>query len=172
MTAAHAVGLESQLEMYYAEVPHPPDTFSVVHEKTWILDDTVALSGSHNWTRHSARMNHECLTVSFEVDDVTRRRARFRSMWHRRGDQINRLEGAVGRQNLSKDSTGKSSHYGPRNRRERSGSQIRKDNEREALRSRSSDLESVPEASMVTPDASIRRAPSSARNAKKERPLR
>ena len=51
LAAASAVNRQSLLGFYYAEVPYPSDAFSVVHEKTWILDDTVVLSGSHNWAK-------------------------------------------------------------------------------------------------------------------------
>ena len=126
LAAAGAIGKAEHLHMFYAEAPAPKEIYSAVHEKTWILDNTVVLTGSHNWTRHSARKNRENLVVIRDAHDVLRAQARFTNLW--KGEKVKEVridEGPVAAANLWKDSTGKSSHYGPRADRERSGSQLR-----------------------------------------------
>ena len=67
-----------------------------------------------------------------DAHDVVRAQARFMNLWT--GERVKEVrinEGPVAEANLWKDSTGKSSHYGPRSDRERTGSQLRDSEPRE-----------------------------------------
>ena len=114
--------------------PYPSVSYSVIHEKTWILDDIVMLTGSHNLTRHSARNNRENIVVNFDAHDVTRARARFGSLWEA-GHACSVEESPVADRDLGKDSVGKSSHFGPSSRR-RSSSRSRSSEPKEETKPR------------------------------------
>ena len=102
--------------MRYGKLPSKR-SFSVIHEKTWILDDVIVMTGSHNLTHHSARHNRENLVVIAEAQSVTRERARFRELWTNESKPASISDEDLAGCDLGVDSTGLSCHFGPRAQR-------------------------------------------------------
>ncbi len=53
----------------------------IMHNKFAIIDDTVVLSGSYNWTQAAAERNDENLVCIYRPDIAQRYKNRFRYFW-------------------------------------------------------------------------------------------
>ena len=126
--ASVCLKVDSKLEIRYGRPP-TRNSFSLIHEKTWILDDVIVLTGSHNLSHHSARYNRENLVIIAEDHAVLRERARFRDLWSSDATPAEASDSWIEERDIEVDSVGLSCHFGPaalraspRSRRSRSES--------------------------------------------------
>lgn len=69
-------------QMYQAGIPVRTDeTPNHMHHKYAIVDDSVLITGSYNWTRSAAMYNHENILITYDKGSIKPYSEEFEKLW-------------------------------------------------------------------------------------------